>query len=194
MMTYGRAQEERFVSFTLGVLLSGSGFATLFVTFLKAAYAATRTANLLARPIGGISNLLYNDVCDKFGVCVVQWLWPWVSDVNIDDALTMFLKPSVIAGLALAFTGTSLLRYSKRLGTWVREEKELLNKEGIRESLKPRSHHQRAGDVIAGRDSIINQEISYHYSHPPNKPKYTLIVAAIGATATIIAALIGKHQ
>lgn len=176
------------------MLLSGSGLATLFVTFLKAAYAATRTANLLARPIGGISNLLYNDVCDKFSVCVVQWLWPWVSDVNIDDALAMFLKPSVIAGLALAFTGASLLGYSKRLGTWVHEVKELLNKESIRESIKPKSNYQHIGDVVTGRDSIINQEISYHYSHPPSKPKHTLIVAAIGATATIIAALIGKHQ
>jgi len=76
----------------------------------------------------------------------------------------------------------------------MREVRALLAKENMRDSLKPNSNRQSMGDIQAGRDLSVVQEITNHYNHRPDRPKYTIIVAIIGAVAAIVAAWLKKGQ
>ena len=156
-------------------------------------YATADSTVLLSRPVKVITSLLYYNLCNDMNVYVVQWLWPWMSDIRFDGSLSLFVRPSFVAGVALCVFGAFLLQDAKRLKIWMREVKELLAKESMRASLNPNSNHQSVGNVKAGQSVSITQEIVNHYNHPPDKPKATLLVAVIGAIATIIAAWLGTR-
>lgn len=189
-MTFEEARWKRFVYLVLSVLAFIPGLLIFAVTFLKILYALAGASNLFSRPIRGIISLLYYDV--PVVRSAVQWLWPSMSSVGSEEPLEMLFNPTIIAGFALVTVGGFLLQNAQRLGTWMREVKDLLAKEQMRASLKPPSNRQSTGSIKAGRDVSLNQQITNHYNQRPDNPKYAIIAAIIAAVAAIIAALLGK--
>lgn len=189
-MTFEEAKWKRFVYFALFILSFISGLLVLTVTFLKLLSASASSGNLFSRPIRGVVSLLYYDI--PVVRSAVQWLWPSMSSVGSEEPLEMLLNPTIVAGCALVTVGGFLLQNAQRLGTWMREVKELLAKEQMRDSLKPPSNRQSTGNIKAGGDVSLSQQITNHYNHRPDNPKYAMIAAVIAALAAIIAALLGK--
>jgi hypothetical protein len=108
------------------------------------------------------------------------------------DGLGFLLHRSIILAIALLVVGSLLFKNAKRLKTWMDEVKALLAKEDMRASLRPGSSRQSIGDIQAGRDVSVSQEITNHYNHRPDDPKLAIIVAIIGAVAVIVSAWLGK--
>ena len=110
-----------------------------------------------------------------------------------DDPFGFFLHPSIILGIALFVVAYLLFQNAKKLKTWMDEVRALLAKEDMRASLRPGSSRQSIGDIQAGRDVSVSQEISNYYNHRPDNPKLAIIVAVIGAVATgVVNAWFGK--
>jgi hypothetical protein len=190
-MTFEEARWTRFAYLVLACLAFVSGVSILFVTAMKIAYAAAEPGGVFAVPIRAVTSEFY------YNLFIVRWLWPWMSDASFDGPLGILLCPTVIVGLALIAVTRPLLNNAERLATWMREVKALLAKEGMRASLRSGSSRQSIGDIQAGRNVRISQEITNHYNHRPDNPRSAIIVAVIGAVAAIagpaLSAWLGKR-
>jgi hypothetical protein len=186
VMTFNEARTSRRTYLVIGSLALVSGTLILLVTLLKGVLFAYLQAdgrvpnNIITRAILSIY---------EHGI-VVSWLWPWMSETGFEGPSNPLLFPSVILGLAVIGVSAFLFKNAERLKRWIGEVKELLAKEEMAASRRPPSLRQSIGDVQAGRDSQVIQQITNHYNHRPDNPKVPIIAAIIGAIAVIAAALL----
>lgn len=191
-MTYGEAKERRFTYSALFVLTFAFGLPILVTTILKSFHVAVQSGSLPFIPFGGIVRTFYYNI--PVVNFVVQQLWPWMSVVRYFIISDILLCPSLVVGEILLIIAFFFLQNAIRLSAWMQEARELHEKEKMRDSLKPPSSRQSIGNVQAGGDANIKQEITNHYNHRPDNPRTPIVVAFIGAAAAIVAALLGKGR
>ena len=188
-MTFDEAKKSRRKSFWLGCFTLVIGLPLLIVSFLKVTY------NICVQE-GGQPSGLFRDIIFSIynGIPGILWLWPWMSDTNLDTPVHSAMSMTGIIGLVLVFIGIASFNNWVRLDRWIAEVKELVSRREMADTHRPPSVRQEqiTGNVISGGDSTINQQITNHYNQRPDSPKAPIIVAIIGALAVIAAALLHK--
>jgi hypothetical protein len=183
-MTFIEARTHRRAYLATGGFALVLGALIPLVTALKGLYiVADRQGGFGAYQIEATVGWIYQN-----GM-IVSWLWPWMSDTGFGGTFNIF-SPSGLLGFT--FIGVSAFSFTNaaRLKRWITEVRELLAKEEMAASRRSPSSRQSVGDVQAGRDSHITQQITNHYNHRPDNPKVPIIAAIIGALAVIAAAFL----
>ena len=184
-MTFDEARASRRTYLTVSASAFIFGTLTLFVTVLKGLYLiAYQQGGLGSDAIKAVVSWIY-----EHGI-VISSLWPWMSDTGFGGTFNFPLSPSAILGLVLLIISATSLKNSARLKRWMSDVKELLAKEEMAASRRPPSQRQSVGNIASGGDTHVTQQITNHYNHRPDNPRTLIIVAVIGAIATVIASLL----
>ena len=182
-MTFNEARTYRNTYVVMSILALVLAVLILFVTFLKTlwlGFSCKTQFHQLCQAISSIKEL------------IVSWLWPWMSESGFGGTSNPLRSPRLQRHSRFSLSESFLRKNAARLNNWLREVTELLAIEQMADFSRPRQSRQSIGDVQAGRDSHITQQITNYYNHRPDNPKAPIIAAVIGATAAIAAALLRK--